>query len=94
MYKRQVVLEEELANGHSIFGFAVEAHTKKGWKQVFAAETIGHKRIARFRAAYADGIRLRVTDGRQGAQLRGFQAYWLDCYSLAQKSRLLWTGRL
>ena len=69
-------------------------NTKKGWKQVFAAETIGHKRIARFRAAYADGIRLRVTDGRQGAQLRGFQAYWLDCYSLAQKSRLLWTGRL
>jgi alpha-L-fucosidase len=89
-----VVLEEDVANGHSIFGFAVEAHTKKGWKQVFAAETIGHKRIARFRAAYADGIRLRVTDGRQGAQLRGFQAYWLDCYSLAQKSRILWSGHL
>ena len=88
------VLEEELANGHSVFGFVVEAHTQKGWKKVFEAETIGHKRIARFRAVDADGLRFRVTDGCQGAQLRGFQAYLLDCYSLAQKCRLLWNGHL
>lgn len=88
------VLEEDLATGHSVFGFVVEAHTRKGWKTVFEAEVIGHKRIARFRAVDADGLRLRVTDGCQGAQLRSFQAYWLDCYSLAQKCRLLWNGHL
>lgn len=88
------VLAEDLTKGHSIFGYVVEAHTRKGWKQVFQAEVVGHKRIARFRAVRADQLRVRITDGEQGAQLRSFSAHHLNCYSAAQKRKLFFRHSL
>lgn len=71
------VLCEDLTNGHTVFAYKLEAHTKNGWKTVFDAEVIGHKRIAQFRTVSANQLRLIVTDGEKSAALQKFEAFRL-----------------
>lgn len=71
------VLCEDITNGHTVFGYKIEAHTKSGWKTVFSAEVIGHKRIAQFRTVSADQLRLIVTEGEETAALQKFEAFRL-----------------
>lgn len=71
------VICENIVNGHNIFGFTIDAHTKRGWKRVFSAEVIGHKRIAKFRTVSADKLRLVITDGNETAEITKFAAFYI-----------------
>jgi alpha-L-fucosidase len=59
-----VVLQEQIALGQRVEGWAVEAAVDGGWKSVGTGTTIGYKRILRCSPVTASRIRVKITRAR------------------------------
>jgi alpha-L-fucosidase len=60
-----IVLGEQIEHGQSVSSYRVEARVSGAWKVVSRGTTIGHKKIDRFAAVMADGVRV-VVETSQG----------------------------
>lgn len=89
-----IVLKEDITNGHSVFEYKIEAKTNSGWKTVFEAQAIGHKRIARIKPVTTSQLRLVITKNDGDVNITEFSAYYVNNYSLKQKIMLMKNGYL
>jgi len=58
----RVVLREHVPLGQRVRAWNLEALVDGEWRTVFEGTTIGYRRVARFDAVTADGLRLNITD--------------------------------
>ena len=71
-----VIIQEDITRGERIRSFVIEARgTGDTWRQIFAAESVGQKRIARFGACETPAIRLRVTVSKGVPRIRRLAAF-------------------
>jgi len=60
----RVRVQEHIALGQRIEGFAIDARVDGTWKQIAKGTTIGPRRILQFEGVVADRVRLRITSSR------------------------------
>jgi alpha-L-fucosidase len=66
---------EWLNDGQHVQKYAIEIWDGKAWKQVAAAEAIGHKKIDAFATVTASRVRLNIESSSSEAHIREFQLY-------------------
>jgi alpha-L-fucosidase len=66
---------EWLNDGQHVQKYAIEIWDGKTWKQVAAAQAIGHKKIDAFEAVTASKVRLNIESSSSEAHIREFQLY-------------------
>ncbi len=71
-----ILLQEPIALGQRIKGFAIEAQESDGaWHEIARGTTVGHKRIVRFTPVRAARIRVNILDSRACPCLSNISAY-------------------
>lgn len=83
-----IVLKEDITKGHSIFAYRILAEVKGKWKEIFKAEVIGHKRIARIKPTTATALKLEILEGDKGAIINEFAVYNVNKYTFSDKLKL------
>lgn len=69
------IIGEEIARGHRIRAYRVEARVNGRWTTVCRGTAVGHKRIERFPSVQADALRLTVEQHAGDPAVRDFSAY-------------------
>lgn len=69
------IIQEEIAQGERIRRYKVEAKVNGKWISVCNGESVGHKRIASFKAIETDQLRLVVTQAIAEPQIANFSIY-------------------
>jgi len=70
-----IVLEESIADGQQIVGYAIDAWNGSSWQQKITGQTIGRKRIDAFAPFAAEKIRLRITSSNGTPSIAAMTAY-------------------
>ncbi len=68
-------VQEYIALGQRVEGFAIDAHTDGAWKEIATGTTIGPRRILRFDGVVADQVRLRITSSRACPTISTLELY-------------------
>ncbi len=71
----RIRLQEHLPLGQRIASFSVEARDAQGWKEIASGKTIGARRLLRFPAVTAEGVRLVIREALACPTLSTFEAY-------------------
>lgn len=69
------VFGEETRDGERIRRYTLEAETPQGWIPLSAGESVGHKRIERFKPVAASALRLNIPHAAGEPVLREFSAH-------------------
>jgi alpha-L-fucosidase len=69
------VVMEDIAAGHRIREYVIEAQVGRQWKPVAQGTAVGHKKVDRFEAVEAAALRLVVRRSVAAPQVRSFSAY-------------------
>ena len=85
----QIIIKEDLSKGHSVYKYKIQAKIKDGWKDVFSAEVIGHKRIARIRKIKTDILKLIIEEGREDVNITEISAFYCNNYSIINRIKLM-----
>jgi len=75
----QVVIKEDIRQGHTVRRFQVEGLVEGKWVPLAQGASIGYKRIERFARTTVEALRLRVTESAGAPNILEFAAY--DVYS-------------
>lgn len=73
-----VLLQEDIARGQRIGGFAVDVCTDEGWQTVAEGTTVGYKRLLRIPEAEASALRIRLLDTRLKANVCRIGAFYAE----------------
>lgn len=74
----QIVIQEDIANGHRILDFVVEAKVGKQWKKVDSGTAVGNKYIKKLASPIqAKEFRLRVLSAKDTPKISNFSIYAL-----------------
>jgi len=71
----QVVIKEDIRQGHTVRGYRVEGLADGKWRLLSEGASIGYKRIERFPATTLDALRLRVIESVGTPNIVQFAAY-------------------
>jgi len=71
----RVRVQEHIALGQRVEGFAIEARVEGEWKKIAEGTTIGPRRILRFDGVVADAVRLRITSLRACPTISTLELY-------------------
>lgn len=61
---RMAVIKEDIRFSQRIESFTIDCLTKKSFRCIYEGTTVGYKKIARFRPALTDTVRITITDSR------------------------------
>ncbi len=71
----RVRVQEYIALGQRVEGFAIDAHINGAWKTIAEGTTIGPRRILQFEGVVADRVRLRITSSRACPTISTLELY-------------------
>lgn len=77
-YVNYCMIQENMAKGHRIFHYIVEAKVNGKWQTVCSGESVGHKRIQDFEPIETTTLRLIVTDSAAMPDIINFSAYYIQ----------------
>lgn len=72
---KQLVLQEEIAQGERVRKYVVEAFQQGQWREIASGTCIGHKRIQEVEPITTDKLRLRIVESIGQPLIRAFSVY-------------------
>lgn len=72
------IISENIARGHRVLQYKVEAKVGGKWQTVDTGESVGHKRIQSFELVETDALRLTVTSAASLPDITDFSAYFVQ----------------
>lgn len=89
----QIVLREDISNGHNVHKFEIVSIFEGKSQQIAAAKVIGNKRIFRLKNIKTEKLILKITDSDGIPTITEFSAYNVDLHlSFANKIKLKFKG--
>lgn len=71
----RVILQEEIAEGERVRHFDIEIRKDQVWRKISEGQSIGHKRIQKFKPALCEGIRVVVRESIANPVFKHFAVY-------------------
>ncbi len=72
---KDVVIEEDLAQGQRILSYSIESRVNNQWESIAQGESLGRKRIHSFDALETQALRLTILESTSTPHISAFSAY-------------------